>query len=345
MVHFALVGWFASLGNVCLGGVSAAGEPAYFNVAEPDMPVEFNLEAPARERFGRTPKMRLIYYVPPGREADDEDRRTILKQIKLIRDFYRYFGLDVPMEKTVVELHGERTVHPKYRRGAYDYDYVVDLLQRRRLFVPNATIVFSNSDQGLGGAIAFTIVNDSHLVALDCPVNHSGDKPWWCARGAPARWGGILHEVGHMLGLPHPPEGREAETVMGAYWDFSTNPKTGLSPDDLAKLKANYGKGGSGASQGQAYDDESWSPDTVARRRGGLAEARAERRRGSDQKQSAAESGGIEGKESWECQDRGWRSDGRCYTPRETCNPKGERVEPGCPKLGMWRETVCSCAD
>ncbi len=346
----------------------AGAEMRVFPVLEPRSPIRFRLDAPREKLFARTTPMRLIYYLPEPAKPSQEDRDTILQQIRLIRDFYRHFGLDVRMESEVYELHGESVAATEYSEGVYDYYFVADLLKEHGLFKPRATIVFSASDQWLGGEYAFTIINNERLERRECPINHAGINPWWCGWPMEARWGGVLHEVGHMLGLPHPdwftdkrpfrfpprkecgPQGAEeggegcieefvyqeafgGSSVMRAHWDFSRLPQVGLLPHEVQMLKDHLRSGIAiyEPEYGDYEDMDPFGPTLVS---------------GVEWLGERTANPSEEGVEAWQCHsDRYWHSDGRCYAPAGTCNTRGHRRSPDLDPSGCLpeRRKTMSC--
>jgi hypothetical protein len=49
-------------------------------------------------------------------------------------------------------------------------------------------------------------------------------------------WGAIMHELGHIFGLPHPPTWDEF-TLMGAWFDFLRYPACPLLPREIEALR------------------------------------------------------------------------------------------------------------
>lgn len=124
------------------------------------------------------------------------------------------------------------------RKEARRYgQYVQALLQRERLYREDATVVFADFDAGLGGGMALTTINDENTARRECPRSHGGKSPWWCGKSEDAHWGGILHEVGHMLGLRHPESSR---SIMGAHWRFLRDPAVGLLPGEAESLSRRF---------------------------------------------------------------------------------------------------------
>lgn len=216
-----------------------------FLVKAPSNPLVLKFNAPRRQIFGRTETMRLVYYATSEYQFDDLDRAAIQRQIRLIQDFYRYFGLEIPVENRVYEVRAG-TDSARYPEGQYDYHYIQNLLRKERLYVSGRTIVFAGFDVGLGGNMALTTINDPNTRSRECPRGHSGKTPWWCGHPESEHWGGIVHEVGHMLGLAHPADHSAAArsessddaelSVMGRHWRFLKDPSVGLLPQEIEQL-------------------------------------------------------------------------------------------------------------
>lgn len=243
----ALLGW--PLG-------AAALERASFPASAPEDPLELKLAAPKTAVWGRTPPLRLIYYAAGNASLNELDRRTILRELKLIRDFYAHYGLAIQYEDRVYEVQG--TTPKDLPAEQYDYYYIKKELSRRKLLVPRRTIVFTTFDVGLGADMALTGLNNRNTAKLECPRPDRGDA-WWCGRPEAAHWGGSVHEVGHMLGLAHPYEytadapysfstggsfvfeKRDARrSVMMRHDLFFINPDNGLLPHDVDLLYGKY---------------------------------------------------------------------------------------------------------
>lgn len=235
---------------------AAAPEPAGFPASAPEDPLELRLDAPKTAVWGRTPPLRLIYYAAGNARLNDLDRRTILRELKLIRDFYDHYGLALQYEERVYEVQGETPKDLPAKQ--YDYYFIKKELSRRKLLVPRRTIVFTTFDVGLGADMALTGLNNRHTAKLECPRPGRGNA-WWCGRPEAAHWGGSVHEVGHMLGLKHPYDytadapyafstggsfvfdKRDAlRSVMMRHDLFFRHPDNGLLPHDVDLLYLKY---------------------------------------------------------------------------------------------------------
>jgi hypothetical protein len=179
----------------------AAGSTPSFAVREPADPIPLTLSSPRLAAWGHTPKLRLIYYATDGQAPNDLDRRTILRELRLIKDFYFHYGLIVTTEDMVFELRADSPNESSAKQ--HSYHAIMDDLQRRQLLIARRTIVFTTFDVGLGAEMALTGLNDANVAKLECPRPGKGFA-WWCGRPEAAHWGGSVHEVGHMLGLSHP---------------------------------------------------------------------------------------------------------------------------------------------
>ena len=234
--------------------LAAAG--GSFPVRPPEEPLALSLSAPPLNNWGQTPVLRLIYYILPGQAFNDLDRRTILRELKLIQDFYAHYGLKVRLEDKVHEVQGSAPKDLPLEQ--YDYRYIKKNLERAKLLVPRRTIVFTVFDVGLGAEMALTGLNDHNTRRHECPRPRLGKEevPWWCGRPEAAHWGGSVHEVGHMLGLAHPKDYTEQApylfadgsgsyvftpeeapfSVMVRHDRFFRHPDNGLRPHDVDLL-------------------------------------------------------------------------------------------------------------
>ena len=204
-------------------------------------------------RFFQPPESSLTKDSSPN----DLDRRTILRKLKLIRDFYAHYGLVIEYEDRVYEVRGEAPADLPVEQ--YDYRFIKKALERRHLLLPRRTIVFATFDVGLGAEMALTGLNDANTARVECPRKDKG-YAWWCGRPEAAHWGGSVHEVGHMLGLAHPREftaqapyrfsdGRgsyvfskedEVKSVMTRHDLFFRHPDNGLLPHEIDALYRLY---------------------------------------------------------------------------------------------------------
>ncbi len=242
----------------------AAG-PA-FDISAPAEPLKLTLSSPPLSNWGRVPRIRVVYYVTKDQTPDDLDRRTILRELKLIQDFYAHYGLAIEYEDKVYEVLGEAPKDLPVEQ--YDYYFIKKALERRHLLLPHRTIVFTTFDVGLGGDMALTGLNDANTAKVECPRKEKGSA-WWCGRPEAAHWGGSVHEVGHMLGLAHPKDytaqspyryadGRTyvysdadaVKAVMERHDLFFRHPDNGLLPHEVDALFVKYRDPGAALSAG-----------------------------------------------------------------------------------------------
>lgn len=193
--------------------------------------------SPPAERFGRTPPLRLIYYILPDDTFYDQDREAIARQVHLIQEFYGHFGLEIPTEDHVYEVRASTDGWL-----ARDFYGIIDQLVADHLYARGRTVVFADFDAGLGSQdeMALTSITSPRVHFRECPRNHDGRTPWWCGRQPDAHPGGCVHEVGHLLGLKHPDFGWGPRTVMGDHWQLGRDPRLGLLPADIEILKRRY---------------------------------------------------------------------------------------------------------
>lgn len=247
---------------LCLAAASSPASPnetASFPIVPPAAPLVLELSSAPIPEWGRTPRLRAIYYVTKDQTPNDLDRATIMRELKLIRDFYAHYGLAVEYEDRVYEVRGEAAADLPAEQ--YDYSFIKKALERRGLLLNRRTIVFTTFDVGLGAHMALTGLNNANTARVECPRAGKGSA-WWCGRPESAHWGGSVHEVGHMFGLVHPSDftreapyrfadgrayvysdGDAVKTVMKRHDRFFRHPDNGLLPHEIDALSARYGAG------------------------------------------------------------------------------------------------------
>ncbi|MCR4297101.1 MAG: hypothetical protein NUW21_16335 [Elusimicrobia bacterium] len=87
---------------VILAAAAAAGAagftPVSFPLEQPVSPVSEEFPGEAAPLFGQAPPLRFVHYA--GREGPDE-HEAVLREIRYLRDFYRHYGLFLPVEERV----------------------------------------------------------------------------------------------------------------------------------------------------------------------------------------------------------------------------------------------------
>lgn len=232
-----------------------------FPIVPPAAPLVLKLSSAPIPSWGRTPRLRVVYYVTKDQAPNDLDRATIMRELKLIRDFYAHYGLAVEYEDRVHEVLGEAAADLPAEQ--YDYYFIKKTLERRGLLLNRRTIVFTTFDVGLGAHMALTGLNNANTARVECPRKEKGSA-WWCGRPESAHWGGSVHEVGHMFGLVHPSDfTKEApyrfagggeyvyskddavKSVMKRHDRFFRHPDNGLLPHEVDSLERRFGGRGS----------------------------------------------------------------------------------------------------
>ena len=217
-------------------GAGVLVTPVFFSGLS-DAPVS-SAPVPARmPGFGRVPPLRLVYYVTADERFEEEDRISIIRQFRIIRDFYLRFGLEIPAEERVYEVRAGGMAN---QRDARSFNYVKQLLKLEGIYARGRTLVFTSFDAGLGasGDMAMTLINDRRTLERECPAGRR--LAWWCGLPESQHQGGGVHEVGHLLGLKHPKHDAGL-TIMGEHWRLGSDSRTGLLPEEIDFLRGRYG--------------------------------------------------------------------------------------------------------
>lgn len=236
--------------------IAVQASAATFPITAPAEPLELKLSVPALPEWGRTPPLRVIYYVTKDQTPNDLDRATIMRSLELIRAFYAHYGLAIEYEDVVHEVLGKAPLDLPVEQ--FDYSYIKKALTTLGLLVPRRTIVFTTFDVGLGAEMALTGLSNANTAKADCPREGKGSA-WWCERPEKDHWGGCVHEVGHMFGLAHPSDFTEkapyrfidgrayvfsrddgVKSVMKRHDRFFRHPDNGLLPHEVDVLKRRF---------------------------------------------------------------------------------------------------------
>ena len=206
------------------------------------------LSAPAEAQQNRPlPKsVRVVYCVPTDREVRQDYRKAIEAGVIEMQQFYyrSLFGRTFLLNSPIVEIYHPTnealwyTNHvPEANPNAEHRFYVSENLSReirqtlgaRRNDPTYRWIFYIDCPPGWGsGAQGLCIMCDADLLGLS--GRSKEDKRI-------SRWiGGIGHEFGHALGLPHPPDGYDIHSMMDPSGGFRAYPNTYFAEADRKKL-------------------------------------------------------------------------------------------------------------
>ena len=198
------------------------------------------------------PAVQVIYAIPSDREENPLYADVVRNAILHVQDWYaeQLDGLTFAIkEPTPLTCAIEEAA--EYYEGKYGWDRVVESVQHcapvdysfnQYVWAIYIDVEFDcdgNGELGAGGG-GITIVHGGDLEGLVNPETYSlcGTEP----RSEYGWIGGLAHELGHALGLPHPPGCEEGlpscdyDALMwaGLYWDY---PETYLTDEDKAILQ------------------------------------------------------------------------------------------------------------
>lgn len=178
--------------------------------------------APATAAAPRPHSVRFVYLVSADREAREDYRGAIEAAARSVQAYYasQLDGLTIALNDPVVEIVRSAQPaawFPSHPSGGHpdDWGYNNALEEVRRLLGAGhdqayVWVIYSDGpgDKGRGGNGVAGMPEDDLLGLI-------GRHP---TQPSIARWiGGLGHELGHALGLPHPPDlEREAGALMAS---------------------------------------------------------------------------------------------------------------------------------
>ncbi|HET6325319.1 MAG TPA: hypothetical protein VFG04_11640 [Planctomycetaceae bacterium] len=202
--------------------------------------------AEAQQRRPLPKSVRVVYCVPTDREVRQDYRKAIEAGVVEMQQFYyrSLFGRTFLLNSPIVEIYHPTneaqwyTDHvPEANPNAEHRFYVSENLSReirqtlgaRRNDPTYRWIFYIDCPPGWGsGAQGLCIMCDADLLGLS--GRSKEDKRI-------SRWiGGIGHEFGHALGLPHPPDGYDIHSMMDPEGGFRAYPDTYFAEADRKKL-------------------------------------------------------------------------------------------------------------
>ena len=255
-IEGSFVHWVSSdtaVATVIDGTVTAVG-PGNAMIVASYQGAKTSADAPVYVSLHQTGTVRVLYAVPLDREFRTEYRNAIRHAVVDLQSWYRQQlgGLTFSLYDATPEQCQLRESSEYYRRDTWGK--LVEGLQHcapvRRGTSEFTWIVYADmntdcdAEGSLGrGGLGITMLPDEDLEGLIgnrlIYYGVCGGGPW---PGPVTRWiGGLGHELGHALGLPHPPGCDEDladvcdrnALMAGGYGDY---PNTYLRPDDKERL-------------------------------------------------------------------------------------------------------------
>ena len=170
---------------------------ASFPLEQPESPLAAGFAGEDAPLFGQTPPLRFVYYTDRDGVSDPGDRAAVLRDIRYLRDFYRHYGLFLPVEECVYEARGAKGGRPGLEAR----------LKSRGLLGAGGTLVFAASDPGGGEgdrvAVAVLAERGDVLRAAGKLLGLSGAAP---RTGLTA---GELDVLRERYAFPPPPPSRD----------------------------------------------------------------------------------------------------------------------------------------
>ena len=193
--------------------------------------------------------VRVVYCVPTDREVREEYLKAIEAGIVEMQQFYyrNLFGKTFLLNSPIVEVYHAAnraqwyTDHvPEANPNTEHRHYVFENLSRevrrtlgaRRNDPKHTWIFYIDCPPGWGlGTQGFCIMCDADLLGL-AGLSQEDKRV--------SRWiGGVGHEFGHALGLPHPPDGYDINSIMNPLTGLRAFPYTYFAEADRDRLLKN----------------------------------------------------------------------------------------------------------
>jgi hypothetical protein len=187
-----------------------------FPLEQPDSPIVAAFAGEESPLFGQTPPLRFVYYADSDRAFDPDDRAVILREIRFLRDYYRHFGLFLPIEERVYEVNaGKEEPRSLSALGTH--------LGELGLLGSGSTLVFSarNLDDAQADGVAATNVDSASARQYMC-ASKTAVRSRWCDEPEAERRDDVLRAAGRLFGIP------------------GIAPRTGLRAREIELLKKHY---------------------------------------------------------------------------------------------------------
>jgi len=205
--------------------------------------------AEAQQKPALPRSVRVVYCVPTDREVREDYSKAIEAGIVEMQQFYyrALFGRTFLLNSPVVEVY--RTANfaqwytdhvPESNPNILHRDYVMENLGHEvkeslgaRHRDPNYTWIFYiDCPPGWGlGTPGFCVMCDADLLGLSGVSKEDKRISRWI--------GGVCHEFGHALGLPHPPDGYDVNSIMNPDGGLRAYPYSYFAQADRNKLLRN----------------------------------------------------------------------------------------------------------
>ena len=203
----------------------------------------------AQQKRALPHSIRVVYCVPTDREVREDYMKAIEAGIVEMQQFYyrALSGKTFLLNSPVVEVY--HTVNfaqwytdhvPESNPNILHRDYVMENLGHEvkdtlgaRHKDPNYTWIFYiDCPPGWGlGTPGFCVMCDADLLGLSGVSKEDKRISRWI--------GGVCHEFGHALGLPHPPDGYDVKSIMDPLQGLRSYPYSYFAEADRNKLLRN----------------------------------------------------------------------------------------------------------
>jgi hypothetical protein len=205
--------------------------------------------ADAQHKRALPRSIRVVYCVPTDREVREDYSKAIEAGMVEMQQFYyrTLFGRTFLLNSPVVEVY----------HTAKEAQWYTDHVPESNPKIAHREYVFENLAQEVRETLGARRKDPNYtwIFYIDCPPGWGLGTPGFCVMcdadllglaglskedKRVSRWiGGVSHEFGHALGLPHPPDGYDVNSIMNPGAGLRTYPYTYFAEADRNKLLRN----------------------------------------------------------------------------------------------------------